>query len=164
MSAGTRVAIGFVLFALAVLVVLLLYGRESLSHRQPDSPAAVAREMLQADNTVVGMVGAIRTFEPTSVTETTVADSSTALVEARVVGVQAEGADAMTRSFAARRPIDTERADTYADGIASRIAIPRAVELMFGRVDAMMTVGEASLQEWRPSSPRRWSRGMRTSL
>ncbi|HSL77118.1 MAG TPA: pyridoxal-phosphate dependent enzyme [Candidatus Limnocylindrales bacterium] len=65
----------------------------------------------------------------------------------RVVGVQAEGADAMTRSFAARRPIDTERADTYADGIASRIAIPRAVELMFGRVDAMMTVGEAALHE-----------------
>lgn len=65
----------------------------------------------------------------------------------RVVGVQAEGADAMTRSFTARRPIDTERADTYADGIASRIAIPRAVELMFGRVDAMMTVGEVDLRE-----------------
>ena len=65
----------------------------------------------------------------------------------RIVGVQAEGADAMTRSFAARRPIDTERADTYADGIASRIAIPRAVELMFGRVDGMLTVSEAALQE-----------------
>lgn len=65
----------------------------------------------------------------------------------RVVGVQAEGADAMTRSFAARRPIDTDRADTYADGIASRVAIPRAVELMFGRVDSMMTVGEAALHE-----------------
>lgn len=65
----------------------------------------------------------------------------------RIVGIQAEGADAMTRSFAARRPIDTERADTYADGIASRIAIPRAVELMFGRVDAMLTVDEAALRE-----------------
>jgi threonine dehydratase len=64
-----------------------------------------------------------------------------------VIGVQAEGADAMTRSFAAGRPIDTERADTYADGIASRVAIPRAVELMFGRVDSMMTVGEAALRE-----------------
>ena len=67
--------------------------------------------------------------------------------DTRVVGVQAEGADAMTRSFAARRPIDTERAETYADGIASRVAIPRAVELMFGRVDAMMTVGEDELHE-----------------
>jgi threonine dehydratase len=67
--------------------------------------------------------------------------------DTKVIGVQAEGADAMTRSFTARRPIDTERADTYADGIASRVAIPRAVELMFGRVDSMMTVGEAALHE-----------------
>jgi len=65
----------------------------------------------------------------------------------RVVGVQAEGADAMTRSFAAGRPIDGDHVDTYADGIASRIAIPRAVELMFGRVDAMHTVTEDALRE-----------------
>lgn len=65
----------------------------------------------------------------------------------RIVGVQAEGADAMTRSFAAGRPIDTESASTYADGIASRIAVPRAVELMAGRVDAMLTVGETALHE-----------------
>ncbi|HET8785977.1 MAG TPA: pyridoxal-phosphate dependent enzyme [Candidatus Limnocylindrales bacterium] len=65
----------------------------------------------------------------------------------RVLGVQAEGADAMTRSFAAGRPIDTDRADTYADGIASRVAIPRAVELMFGRVDDMVTVSEEALHD-----------------
>ena len=64
----------------------------------------------------------------------------------RVVGVQAAGADAMTRSFAAGRPIDTAEAATYADGIASRIAVPRAVERMFGRVDAMQTVSEDQLR------------------
>ena len=63
----------------------------------------------------------------------------------RIVGIQAEGADAMTRSFAAGRPIDTDAAATYADGIASRIAVPRAVELMAGRVDAMLTVSEEAL-------------------
>jgi len=63
----------------------------------------------------------------------------------RIVGVQAEAADAMTRSFAAGRPIDTESAATYADGIASRIAVPRAVELMAGHVDAMLTVSEDAL-------------------
>jgi threonine dehydratase len=63
----------------------------------------------------------------------------------RVVGVQAELAAAMTLSFAAGRPIDTPSASTYADGIASRIAIPRAVQLMAGRVDEMHTVGEAAL-------------------
>ena len=65
----------------------------------------------------------------------------------RVVGVQAERADAMTRSFQAGRPIDTTTADTYADGIATRVAIPRAVALMAGRVDEMRTVSEAALHE-----------------
>jgi len=65
----------------------------------------------------------------------------------RVVGVQADRADAMTQSFAAGRPIDTASAATYADGIASRVAIPRAVELMAGRVDEMHTVGEEALHE-----------------
>jgi threonine dehydratase len=64
----------------------------------------------------------------------------------RIVGVQAKGADAMTRSFAAGRPIDTEAAATYADGIASRIAVPAAVELMAGRVDSMLTVSEDALR------------------
>ena len=63
----------------------------------------------------------------------------------RILGIQAERADAMTRSWHAGRPIDTDSAATYADGIASRIAIPRAVELMTGRVDAMVTVSEDDL-------------------
>ena len=65
----------------------------------------------------------------------------------RVVGVQAEHAAAMTLSFDAGRPIDTETADTYADGIATRVAIPRAVALMAGRVDEMRTVSEAALHD-----------------
>lgn len=64
-----------------------------------------------------------------------------------VLGIQAELADAMTRSWQAGRPIDTESAATYADGIASRVAIPRAVELLTGRVDDMRTVSEAELRE-----------------
>ena len=63
----------------------------------------------------------------------------------RVLGVQAEKAAAMTLSWRARRPIDTDTAGTYADGIASRVAIPRAVELMQGRVDDMATVSEGEL-------------------
>ena len=65
----------------------------------------------------------------------------------RVLGVQAAGADAMVRSWRAGRAIDTESADTYADGIAARVAIPRAVALMAGRVDDMITVTEDALHE-----------------
>jgi threonine dehydratase len=43
-------------------------------------------------------------------------------------------------------PVDTESAATYADGIASRVAIPQAVALLAGRVDAMITVSEADLR------------------
>ena len=91
MTTGTRVAIGFVLFALAVLVVLSLYGRGSLNRRAPDSPAAVAREMLQADNTVVGMIGGLREFETLAVTESAVTDSPAARLEARVLGARDSG-------------------------------------------------------------------------
>jgi threonine dehydratase len=63
----------------------------------------------------------------------------------RVVGIQAEAAAAMARSFEAGRPIDTDSAATYADGIATRVAIPAAVERMAGRVDEMRVVSEADL-------------------
>ena len=66
--------------------------------------------------------------------------------DCRVLGVQADAAAAMTLSWRAGRPIDTDSADTYADGIASRVAIPRAVELMRGRVDDMVTVSEDALR------------------
>ncbi|MEO6208124.1 MAG: pyridoxal-phosphate dependent enzyme [Candidatus Limnocylindrales bacterium] len=65
--------------------------------------------------------------------------------DCRILGVQAAQADAMTRSWNAGRPIDTATADTYADGIASRVAIPHAVELLAGRVDEMVTVSEDDL-------------------
>jgi threonine dehydratase len=65
----------------------------------------------------------------------------------RVVGIQAAAADAMVRSFHAGRPIDTDSAATYADGIAARVSIPAAVERMPGRVDEMRTVSEAELHE-----------------
>jgi threonine dehydratase len=67
--------------------------------------------------------------------------------DCRVVGVQAEGAAAMTISWRAGRAIDTDTAETYADGIATRVSIPRAVALMPGRVDDMLLVSEAALHD-----------------
>jgi threonine dehydratase len=66
--------------------------------------------------------------------------------DCRIVGVQAEGATAMTLSWRLGRPIDTPSVATYADGIASRIAIPAAVELMTGRVDEMRIVSDDALR------------------
>ncbi len=69
------------------------------------------------------------------------------LPDCRVVGVQAEAAPAMARSFEAGRPIDTATAHTFADGIATRVAIPRAVALLPGRVDEIRLVSEEALRE-----------------
>jgi threonine dehydratase len=60
----------------------------------------------------------------------------------RVIGVQAAGAPAMTLSWRERRPIETPTADTVADGIAARVPVPEALELMLDVVDEMLLVDE----------------------
>lgn len=65
----------------------------------------------------------------------------------QVIGVQAAGAPAMTLSWRERRPIETPRADTIADGIAARVPVPAALELMIGVVDEMLLVDEDQIVE-----------------
>jgi len=65
--------------------------------------------------------------------------------DTRVIGVQATGAPAMTLSWRARRPIETARADTIADGIAARVPVPEALDLMLSVVDDMLLVDDASI-------------------
>jgi threonine dehydratase len=67
------------------------------------------------------------------------------LPSCQVVGIQSDAAPAMTLSWRAGRPIDTESADSVADGIATRVSLPLAVELMVGRVDDMRLVTEDQL-------------------
>jgi threonine dehydratase len=66
--------------------------------------------------------------------------------ECRVIGVQSDAAPSMTLSWRDNRPIETETADTYADGIATRVPVPEALEMMRGRVDDMRLVSEADLR------------------
>ena len=63
----------------------------------------------------------------------------------RVVGVQSDAAPSMTLSWREHRPIETPTAATYADGIASRVPVPEALEMMVGRVDDMDLVSEAEI-------------------
>jgi threonine dehydratase len=65
----------------------------------------------------------------------------------RVMGIQSEGAPAMTLSWRAGRPIETERAATYAGGIQVRVPVPEALDQMAGRVDDMRLVSEEALHE-----------------
>lgn len=64
----------------------------------------------------------------------------------RIVGVQAERAPCMALSFEAGQPVDTEHCDTFASGVAVRIAIPVAVDLVNEVVDDMLLVSEAEMK------------------
>ena len=64
----------------------------------------------------------------------------------RVIGIQSEAAPSMTLSWRERRPIETETAATFADGIASRVPVPEALAWMAATVDDMRLVSEASLR------------------
>ena len=70
-----------------------------------------------------------------------------ALPSCRVVGVQSERAPSMTLSWQAKRPIETDAADTWAGGIATRVPIPEALEQMEGRVDDMVLVSDEALRD-----------------
>ena len=53
----------------------------------------------------------------------------------RLVGVQSAPVPYMALSFAAGEPVDTETCATFASGMAVRVAVPQAVELMHEVVD-----------------------------
>jgi len=67
--------------------------------------------------------------------------------DARVVGVQSDAASSMTLSWRAGAVVETPRADTFADGIATRVPVPEALAMMVGRVDAMTLVSESALRD-----------------
>jgi threonine dehydratase/peptide deformylase len=65
----------------------------------------------------------------------------------RVIGVCAQGAPSMAQSWRHNQIIETERADTLADGIAVRVPIAEAVQDMRGIVDDVLLIGDEHLRE-----------------
>jgi threonine dehydratase len=67
--------------------------------------------------------------------------------QTRVIGVQSERAPSMTRSWLDGRPIATDTADTRAGGIATRVPVPEALEMMRDVVDDMILVSEEAIAQ-----------------
>jgi len=65
--------------------------------------------------------------------------------ETQVVGVVAREAPVMALSFEAGRPVECDRMATFADGLAVRVAVPAAVELVNAITDRMVQVSEREL-------------------
>lgn len=63
-------------------------------------------------------------------------------LKTRIVGVVAENAPAMARSFEAGRPMPGNSAATFADGMACRDPVPEALEIIRKGADRLVTVSE----------------------
>jgi threonine dehydratase len=63
----------------------------------------------------------------------------------RIVGVVAENAPAYALSFAAGRVVTTESADTMADGVACRVPLEPALEVINRWAEQIVTVSEAEI-------------------
>jgi threonine dehydratase len=80
---------------------------------------------------ISGAVVALRTLRP----------------DVQIIGVQAERANALTRSLEAGKLMSVESADTFADGLATRFAFELPFEIVKGNVDRIVTVSEDEMQQ-----------------
>lgn len=65
----------------------------------------------------------------------------------RVIGVQSEGAPAVTLSWRANEPVETGAPQTFAEGMATRVSASMTLELMRRVVHEMVLVSDAALRE-----------------
>jgi threonine dehydratase len=66
---------------------------------------------------------------------------------ARVIGVQAEGADAFARSWRSGERVIGERAATFAEGMATRVTFDLTFSILREYLDDVVTLSEAELME-----------------
>jgi threonine dehydratase len=64
-----------------------------------------------------------------------------------IVGVVASGAPATLLSFEAGRPIATESADTFVDGVATRVPDPLAISLICAGAARVIAVSDDAVRE-----------------
>jgi threonine dehydratase len=64
----------------------------------------------------------------------------------RIVGVVSSNANAYAQSFAARRPIETATANTLADGMAVRVPVPAALDVIVRGAARVVEVTDAEVE------------------
>ena len=83
---GTTLVLLFVLFAALAYLAFRVYGGRALESRGTDTPVTAVRELVEADNTLVGVLGGIRRVEPIEVLGDLASEGAGASVSALVVG------------------------------------------------------------------------------
>ncbi|HEX3501625.1 MAG TPA: pyridoxal-phosphate dependent enzyme, partial [Stellaceae bacterium] len=67
-------------------------------------------------------------------------------LKTRIVGVVASGAPSYALSFAAGNPVSTNSADTMADGLACRVPVPQAIEIIRKGAERILTVEDGEIR------------------
>jgi len=67
--------------------------------------------------------------------------------DTRIIGVQAERAPSIYESWKTGELVTTESADTFADGLATRVPASLTLELIRARVDDFVTVSESAMEQ-----------------
>jgi threonine dehydratase len=63
-------------------------------------------------------------------------------LKTKIIGVVSENADCYARSFAAGKPVETATANTFADGMAVRVPVPAALEIIRAGAERIVRVSE----------------------
>ncbi len=63
----------------------------------------------------------------------------------RIVGVVSNNADTYAKSFTAGKPINTDTAQTLADGIACRVPVPEALQIILGGAERIVRVSDKQI-------------------
>src|SRR5207247_4007420 len=66
---------------------------------------------------------------------------------AKIIGVQAAGADAFARSWRTRTRVVGEKADTFAEGMATRVTFDLPFAILRRELDDVVTLSEEELAE-----------------
>jgi threonine dehydratase len=65
----------------------------------------------------------------------------------RIIGVQAEGADAFTRSWRGQERVSLDGIETFAEGLATRCTFDLTFEILKRELDDVVTLSEAELED-----------------
>jgi threonine dehydratase len=65
----------------------------------------------------------------------------------QIIGVVSTNANAYALSFAERRPVETSSADTVADGMAVRVPVPEALEMICAGAERIVEVSDAEVED-----------------
>ena len=66
---------------------------------------------------------------------------------AEVIGIQAEGADALARSWRTGERVTTERVNTFAEGMATRVTFDLTFEILRRELNDVVTLSEDELED-----------------